>query len=101
MKAIPFIILLCAALTAAGAARAKPLSYALPDETAAFRPGPGAESAQNHCAACHSADYIAYQPSQRGRAFWEAEVQKMIKLYGAPIDETDAKAIADYFAQTY
>ena len=30
-----------------------------------------------------------------------AEVQKMIKVYKAPIDEKDAKAIAEYLSQTY
>jgi hypothetical protein len=34
-------------------------------------------------------------------AFWEAEVQKMIKVYGAPIDQNDVKAIVDYLAQAY
>jgi hypothetical protein len=36
-----------------------------------------------------------------GKAFWEAEVTKMIKAYHAPISEADAKAIADYLAKTY
>jgi mono/diheme cytochrome c family protein len=80
---------------------AKPLSYRLPDETAAFRPGPGVEQAQNNCAACHSADYINFQPPNKGTAFWDAEVEKMIKAYRAPIGEKDAKSIADYLARTY
>lgn len=90
-----------AALAGASATFAKPLSYQLPDETAAFRSGPGVEAAQSNCAACHSAEYINYQPPNKGQAFWEAEVQKMIKAYHAPIDEQDAKAIADYLAKTY
>ena len=92
---------LWAALAAAGASLAKPLSYMLPDETAAFRPGPGVEAAQNNCASCHSADYINFQPPNKGQAFWDAEVQKMIKAYHAPIDEKDAKSITDYLAKTY
>jgi len=90
-------------LLAGGAtpALAAPLSYELPDETAGFRPGPGVETAQNNCAVCHSADYIATQPPQMGPAFWDAEVQKMIKVYGAPIDAADAKTIAEYLARTY
>ena len=77
------------------------LSYALPEETAAFRPGPGVEAAQSNCAACHSADYVNTQPPKQGPAFWEAEVTKMIKVYGAPIDAGDAKTIAEYLAKTY
>lgn len=85
----------------AGLALAKPLTYELPEETSVFKPGPGIESAENNCAACHSADYITTQPPHMGRPFWEAEVHKMISAYHAPIDDTDAKAIVDYLAATY
>jgi mono/diheme cytochrome c family protein len=83
------------------AALAEKRTYQLPEETAAFRPGPGVEAAQSNCGACHSADYISTQPPKQGQGFWEAEVQKMIKVYGAPIDAGDAEAIADYLARTY
>lgn len=84
-------------------ALAAPKSYKLPEETATFKPGPqpGFEAARNNCTACHSTDYINYQPGKKGAAFWDAEVQKMIKVYKAPIDEKDAKAIAEYLSQTY
>ncbi|MEA2855703.1 MAG: sulfite dehydrogenase (cytochrome) subunit [Methylobacteriaceae bacterium] len=88
-------------LAVAGFAQAEPVSYDLPEETAVLRPGPGMDAAQSNCVACHSADYIAMQPPKRGKAFWDAEVTKMIKTYGAPITEPDAKVIADYLAQTY
>ena len=46
--------------------------------------------------------------SRRSRAatkfkkdFWQAEVTKMIKVYGAPIDEADVGKIVDYLAATY
>jgi mono/diheme cytochrome c family protein len=93
--------LAAAVLTMAGVSYAKPVTYALPEETSTFRPGPGMETAQNNCLTCHSADYINTQPPHRGKAFWEAEVTKMIKAYHAPISEEDAKAIADYLAKTY
>jgi mono/diheme cytochrome c family protein len=92
---------LWAAFIVTGETLAKPLSYKLPDDVAAFRPGPGSEVAQSNCLSCHSADYINFQPPKKGQSFWEAEVQKMIKVYQAPIDEMDAKAIADYLARTY
>jgi mono/diheme cytochrome c family protein len=85
----------------ASLAKAEPLTYDLPEETAVLKPGPGLDAAQSNCVACHSADYIAMQPPKRGKAFWDAEVTKMIKTYGAPIGEADAKTIADYLAQTY
>ena len=102
MKALAIGVSL-AALTLSGIALAKPLTYALPEETAVLRPGPepGFEAAKNNCVACHSVDYIGTQPPKKGAAFWDAEVTKMIKVYKAPIDEKDAKAIADYLTQTY
>ena len=33
--------------------------------------------------------------------FWRAEVTKMIKVYGAPIDEAEIGKIVDYLTQTY
>lgn len=86
---------------AAGAALAEPKTYELPDETAEFKQGPGVEAAQDNCMSCHSADYINAQPPKKGRAFWEAEVTKMVHTYHAPIEEADAKAIVDYLEKTY
>ena len=86
---------------AAGTARAEALTYALPEETAALKPGAGVEIATSYCLACHSADYILTQPPEKGKAFWEAEVQKMIKVFHAPIEPADAAAITEYLASTY
>ena len=99
MNRIVFISLVAFAALATTAI-AGPLTYELPDETADLKPGPGAETA-GVCLACHSADYISTQPPHMGKAFWEAEVQKMIKSYKAPIDPADAPAIADYLAANY
>lgn len=33
--------------------------------------------------------------------FWRADVTKMIKLYGAPIEEMDVPKIVEYLAATY
>jgi cytochrome c5 len=91
-----------AAILASGAvAVAKPVVYQLPPETAKLRSGPGVEIAQNNCTACHSLDYIAMQPPKTGKAFWEAEVSKMIKTYKAEINDDDARAVVDYLATTY
>ena len=78
-------------------------SYTLPDETAAFKPGANLDTVQNNCTACHSADYIKTQP--RGekfkKDFWAAEVTKMIKVYGAPIEDADVGKIVDYLTANY
>jgi len=94
---------LCVAalISIVGPATAKPLTYELPEETAVLRPGAGMEAAQKNCVSCHSADYIATQPAKRGKAFWEAEVSKMMKVYGARIEQADTKPIIDYLAQRY
>lgn len=83
--------------------RAKPVSYTLPDENAAFKPGPNLETVQNNCTACHSVDYVQTQPKgpKFKKDFWQAEVTKMIKVYGAPIEEGDIPKIVDYLTQTY
>lgn len=82
---------------------ARPMSYQLPEETAAFKPGPNLEAVQNNCTACHSADYIKTQPQgpKFKKDFWQAEVTKMIKVYGAPIDDGDVSKIVDYLSATY
>ncbi|HWX48508.1 MAG TPA: cytochrome c [Roseomonas sp.] len=98
-------VIMAAALVSglAAAATAKPIEYELPEETAELAPGPGQDLAQANCAACHSADYISTQPrNQRDpRAFWTAEVTKMRHVYGAPIEESDVKAIVDYLVAAY
>jgi sulfite dehydrogenase (cytochrome) subunit B len=82
---------------------AAPVTYELPDETAAFRPGPNLDAAQGNCGACHSADYIATQPQgpKYKKDFWQAEVNKMIHEYGAPIEEADVPKIVEYLSTTY
>jgi sulfite dehydrogenase (cytochrome) subunit B len=94
------LLVVAFAAVLASAAVAAPLVYQLPDETAQLRPGPGVETAVV-CQACHSADYISTQPPREGKAFWQSEVQKMIKVYKAPIPESDVAVIVDYLAATY
>ena len=100
---LALLLTLAAAACLGGSASAAPISYTLPDETAAFKPGPNLEVVQNNCTACHSADYVSTQP--RGpkfkKDFWRAEVTKMIKVYGAPIDDADVGKIVDYLAAIY
>jgi sulfite dehydrogenase (cytochrome) subunit B len=97
------LVLAAAVLSCPAAMHAAPVAYELPQETAAFKPGPNLETAQNNCTGCHSADYISTQPRnvKSKRDFWQAEVTKMIKMYGAPIDESDVPKIVDYLSSTY
>ena len=90
-------------VAAALSASARPIDFELPPETVEFRPGPNLEAVQGNCGACHSADYIKTQPTgpKFKKEFWTAEVTKMIKVYGAPIDAKDVPQIVEYLTATY
>jgi len=90
------------AFSLAGAATvlAGDVSITLPAETAALKPGKGAELAQANCLICHSAEYISTQPPMP-RKFWEASVKKMIEKYAAPTPPDVTAALADYLTATY
>ena len=77
-----------------GAARA--------DETGiVLKQGHGRDAVINKCGACHSLDYIQMNSPFLDKAGWEGEVAKMIKTYGAPIDDADANEIAAYLSANY
>lgn len=61
----------------------------------------GVDKVEGNCAACHTLAYIPMNSPFLNAAGWTGEVTKMIKAYGAPIDDADAKAIADYLAKNY
>ena len=62
--------------------------------------GPGRAETGSFCAMCHSTRYITMQPPLPA-ATWEAEVNKMIKTFGAPIPEGTAKKIISYLQTHY
>jgi mono/diheme cytochrome c family protein len=66
-----------------------------------LKKAPGVEKVEGNCAACHSLDYIQMNSPFLNAAGWDAEVTKMIKAFGAPIDDADAKVIADYLKANY
>jgi sulfite dehydrogenase (cytochrome) subunit B len=86
-------IALLAALTAApAAAQEKPV---------ALKKAPGLDKVEANCGACHSLDYIQMNSPFMTSAVWDAEIAKMINVFGAPINEADARAIADYLKANY
>ena len=66
-----------------------------------LKPGPGLDKVEGNCQACHTLAYIQMNSVYLNAAGWSAEVTKMIKAYGAPVDDADAKAIAEYLAKNY
>jgi len=91
MRTVAFAIL--AALVALPAAADEPEIH--------LKPGPGLDKVEGNCGACHSLVYIQMNSPFLNAAGWNAEVTKMIKAFGAPIGDDDAKAIADYLAKNY
>lgn len=66
-----------------------------------LRDGPGRQLVESNCVMCHSLDYIPMNSPFLDRKGWEASVNKMIKVMGAPIAEADAQKIVDYLAGQY
>jgi mono/diheme cytochrome c family protein len=70
------------------------------EQEIALKKAPSLDKVEANCQACHSLAYIPMNSPFLNAAGWNAEVTKMIKAFGAPIDDADAKAIADYLART-
>jgi mono/diheme cytochrome c family protein len=77
------------------------LPAAADESTIVLKKAPGLDKVEANCGACHSLDYIPMNSPFPSAALWDAEVTKMIKAFGAPIDEADAKVIADYLKKNY
>ena len=101
MNRIALLALALGGSALALAVNARPVTYQLPEETAAFKPGPNLDSAQGNCGACHSADYVLTQPPTTTRAQWKAIVEKMRQRFGASLPAEQVDVVADYLAKTY
>jgi hypothetical protein len=86
-----------------GLASAAPKSIELPPDGIQLKPSalPGYAKAQAICAACHSAEYMQYQPPTAARPYWEAMVKRMKVVFKAPVDDADMPLIVDYLVKTY
>jgi sulfite dehydrogenase (cytochrome) subunit B len=91
------------ALCCGGTAPAATKSITLPTDAPPLKASalPGYAKAQASCVACHSAEYMLYQPPTAPRAYWEAMVTRMKAVFKAPIDDADMPAIVDYLVKTY
>ena len=86
-------------ITAAAAVK----TIQLPPDPVQLKPSPlpGYSKAQANCVACHSAEYMLYQPPTAPRAYWDAMVKRMKAVFKAPINDADMPDIVDYLAKTY
>jgi sulfite dehydrogenase (cytochrome) subunit B len=91
------------ALSLGGLPLANAKSITLPTEAPPLKASslPGYAKAQANCVACHSAEYMLYQPPTAPRAYWDAMVTRMKVVFKAPIDDADMPAIVDYLVKTY
>ncbi len=77
------------------------LPAAADEQVIKLKQAPGLDKVEGNCGACHSLAYIPMNSPFLKPAAWDAEVTKMIKAFGAPIDEADAKTIAEYLKKNY
>jgi len=89
---IAAVALLALAIAAPAAADEKPVQ---------LKQAAGLDKVETNCGGCHSLDYVLMNSPFPTAAVWDAEVTKMIKAFGAPIDASDAKVIADYLKTNY
>jgi mono/diheme cytochrome c family protein len=92
MRLLVPAILLSVAMAGSAAAEEKPVQ---------LKNAPGLDKVEANCASCHSLDYVQINSPFPNATLWDATVTKMIKAFGAPIDEADAKVIADYLKKNY
>ncbi|MBI3546219.1 MAG: cytochrome c [Gammaproteobacteria bacterium] len=90
MKKILLLVSILFSLTAAA------------DESAIkLQQGAGLDAVTRNCSTCHSLDYIPMNSVFQERKGWEATVNKMIKVMGAPIKPEDVPPIVDYLTAHY
>jgi len=93
MRGFEVLVVLGAALFAGGAFGG--------EDKIALKDAPGRSAVETNCVSCHSLDYVIMNSPFPDRKLWEAEVNKMVKVFGAPVKAEDAQAIIDYLAANY
>lgn len=78
-----------------------PLGVSAGEDVIELKPGPGRDLVQTRCVMCHSLDYIPMNSPFLDRKGWEASVNKMIKVMGAPVPPEETQAIIEYLSTNY
>lgn len=71
------------------------------EEQVKLKEGPGKDLVVGNCVMCHSLDYIPMNSVFLDRKGWEASVNKMVKVMGAPVAPEDQPRILDYLVEQY
>ncbi len=80
---------------------AAPLVVSAGEDAIELKPGPGHDLVEPRCVTCHSLDYIPMNSPFLDRKGWEASVNKMIKVMGAPVPPEETQTIIDYLSTNY
>ena len=67
----------------------------MPHDEPDLPPGRGRDAFVQSCVVCHSPRYVTNQP-RFSREVWTEEVQKMVKVFGAPVPAERVPEIVDY-----
>jgi len=110
MRSLIYLFIISVATTASGVSHAQgpvqaiitPVNITLPTETLLLHPSEssGFALASAACYTCHSAEYIKTQP-KLSQTTWKAEVLKMKRIFGAPIEDKNIDPIVEYLTKTY
>lgn len=103
MSRMIFTLLAAGLLAPCGLAFAVTKTLVLPPDGAQMKasPLPGYAKAQASCVACHSAEYLLYQPATAPRAYWDTMAKRMKTVFNAPLNDADVPEIVDYLVKTY
>lgn len=66
-----------------------------------LKKAPGLDVVETNCGSCHTLDYVRINSPFMNEAVWTAEVNKMIKVFGAPIEPGAVKPIVEYLVKNY
>jgi mono/diheme cytochrome c family protein len=94
VAAVLFLCVLCAFAPFAAAKEEDESAVTLKD-------GAGRDLVEANCAACHSLDYVVMNSVFLDRKGWTAEVTKMVKVFGASIDDSTQAEIVNYLVQAF
>lgn len=93
--------LIAAASVAAALVAAPADAFAADESSVHLADGANRERVQAMCSMCHSVDYIVMNSPFQDAAGWRKTVDKMVKVYGAPLSPEDTDAIVAYLGAHY
>jgi mono/diheme cytochrome c family protein len=76
-------------------------AFAASEADLRLKPGPDEALVQSVCSACHSVDYVMTNSVFLDRKGWEATVNKMVNVFGAPAQKDEVAKIVEYLARNY